>query len=805
MILKDQMVHFATLQIGTLICLGNFGIVKMHTDGTEQLLQYQKHFKQSRLTLLVSTGREGEWDATNPQMLLYLNGEIKQGLDVNHRYVVLSDSAKAGEVIDLAILAFGGTDAESIIVESQIAVLDVEVESLYYDLLNPISSARLLKKHDAVNSMRIMKTIEPVLDVLDFRKPYSDRFYKSVDHARRLLKESFYSEIDQSVPVVSAIGHTHIDIAWLWTVEVTKEKVVRSFSTVLELMKRYPDYKFMSSQPILYKYIKDQHPQMFEEIKERVREKRWEIDGGMWLEADCNIPSGESLVRQIMHGEKFFEKEFGIRSKSLWLPDVFGYSAALPQILKQCGINHFMTTKIAWNQYNQLPNDTFMWRGIDGSEVFTFMSTTCDYDKSLGLNISFTDTRNTTTYTGVVNPNMALGTYERFQNKDLTENTLMLFGFGDGGGGPTREMLENAKRLKYGLPGIPRIEQEFESDFFTRTHNKISQLDNMPTWDGELYFEYHRGTYTSMGINKRYNRKCEILYRDIEMLGAASIALDYEYPVDVINRGWDILLLNQFHDIIPGTSIEAVYETSTSEYEEILNTGQNTRETVAKSIASHINITEDSVVVFNSLPYLRSDLVEVNCKGIIINGLTDSSGRMYPIQKIEDDKAIFFAEDIPSMGYKTFKICDSVNSNSNNSSELIDVTSGKMFFENGYYEVQFNEKMEILKLIEKTTGKSLIGEGKLGNRLITFEDRPMQWDNWDIDAFHKRKMYLSDSSSKPQLVENGPVRIAVQISHHFEASTVKQTIYLYHDSPRIDFKNIVDWNEHNVLLKRSFQ
>ena len=428
-----------------------------------------------------------------------------------------------------------------------------------------------------------------------------------LSEAEELLDKEFYTTVDQDSPLVSAIGHTHIDIAWLWTVEQTKEKVLRSFSTVLRLMEQYPNYKFMSSQPILYQFVKEQEPEMYEKIKQRIREGRWEVDGAMWLEADCNLTGGESLVRQIIKGERFFREEFGISSKSLWLPDVFGYSAALPQILKRSGIPYFMTTKIAWNQYNQLPNDTFMWKGIDGSEVFVFMPTACDFDKTLGLNVSFTDTRNTTTYTGIINPNMALGTFKRFQNRDLTENTIMLFGFGDGGGGPTKEMLENAERLRYGMPGIPRIQQEFETEFFDRTYDTIAKLPDMPKWNGELYFEYHRGTLTSMGKNKRYNRKNEILYTQLETLASMLKEKGVEYPEEVIERGWEILLLNQFHDIIPGSCIEEVYVQTDKEYEEILSRGKETLHQIAEIGAKIIFVTE----IMQSLYIIHKGMYEM--------------------------------------------------------------------------------------------------------------------------------------------------------------------------------------------------
>ena len=444
------------------------------------------------------SGREGQWDATNPQMLFYIDQKLIQGVDVNHREVTISTNAKAGTTYEIAMLIYSGSVPGDLIFRSNLIVIDDAVQKFYYDFSIPVQSARLLKNSDVENSRKILQKLNAAANAIDLRKPYSATFYQALSEAEELLDKEFYTTVDQDSPLVSAIGHTHIDIAWLWTVEQTKEKVLRSFSTVLRLMEQYPNYKFMSSQPILYQFVKEQEPEMYEKIKQRIREGRWEVDGAMWLEADCNLTGGESLVRQIIKGERFFREEFGISSKSLWLPDVFGYSAALPQILKRSGIPYFMTTKIAWNQYNQLPNDTFMWKGIDGSEVFVFMPTACDFDKTLGLNVSFTDTRNTTTYTGIINPNMALGTFKRFQNRDLTENTIMLFGFGDGGGGPTKEMLENAERLRYGMPGIPRIQQEFETEFFDRTYDTIAKLPDMPKWNGELYFEYHRGTLTSM-------------------------------------------------------------------------------------------------------------------------------------------------------------------------------------------------------------------------------------------------------------------------------------------------------------------
>ena len=743
------------------------------------------------------SGREGQWDATNPQMLFYINQQLIQGVDVNHREVTISTKAKSGDIYEIAMLIYSGSVPGDLIFRSNLITIDDQVQKFYYDFSVPVQSARVLKNSDEENCRRILKKLDVAANTVDLRKPYSETFYKALEAADELLVKEFYTTVDLASPVVSAIGHTHIDIAWLWTVEQTREKVLRSFSTVLRLMEQYPDYKFMSSQPILYQFVKEQEPEMYEIIKKRVQEGRWEVDGAMWLEADCNLTGGESLVRQIIKGEKFFEEEFGISSKSLWLPDVFGYSAALPQILKRSGIPYFMTTKIAWNQYNQLPNDTFMWKGIDGSEVFVFMPTACDFDKTLGLNVSFTDTRNTTTYTGIINPNMTLGTFKRFQNRDLTEDTIMLFGFGDGGGGPTKEMLENAERLRYGMPGIPRIKQEFEREFFDRTHDKIAKLPDMPKWNGELYFEYHRGTLTSIGKNKRYNRKNEILYAQLETLASMLKNKGVEYPKKVITRGWDVLLLNQFHDIIPGSAIEEVYVQSDKEYEEIFTNGMKTLQAIAQEGAKSIQTGDHAIIVYNTQGYVRNDVIFV--KGldqVEVAAITDCDGKKLPFQKTKDGNIVFYAEGIPKLGCKVFYYTIG--------EERKDFYEWNGEFENKFYRVVFNEQMEIVSLIEKATGKEFIQDGKKGNELVTYEDRPMNWDNWDIDVFYRKKPYYADFVSEIRILEDGEVRKTLEITKQFAESIVTQKIHLYHDIPRIDFETDADWKEHNVLLRVNF-
>jgi alpha-mannosidase len=636
--------------------------------------------------------------------------------------------------------------------------------------------------------------------MLDLRKIYSKEFYISVKEANEYLTKEFYTNINNTLPVVTAIGHTHIDIAWLWTISQTKEKAVRSFATVLELMKHYPEYKFMSSQPQLYKYIKEREPELYEEIKTKIKEKRWEADGAMWLEADCNIPSGESFVRQILFGTRFFREEFGVECKSLWLPDVFGYSAALPQILKKSNIKYFMTTKISWNQFNTVPNDTFLWRGIDGSEVFTYFVTTSDYNKGDGENITFTDKNNTTTYTGIINPNQVLGTWKRYQNKDINEETLMLFGYGDGGGGPTKEMLENAKRLSYGIPGCPRVQIGLEEDFFDRLYNRVIDNRDLPKWVGELYLEYHRGTYTSMGKNKRYNRKSEFLYQNAEMLSTLSTLLGEVYPTEELKQGWETILLNQFHDIIPGSSIKEVYEESEVQYKEAIASGEELIKNALESISSKIDLETRSVIVFNTMSYNRTDIVEVSIpEGENIFGIEDLQGNEVEVQWIDNKrKFIFFAEGIPSKGYKVYKLTDRENKVFTKNINM------ERNFENEFFKITFDDDFNIIDLFDKVNYRKVLKKNAKANVLQAFEDRPIQWENWDIDIYYKKKMWEVNDLQKVEVIEEGPIRYCIKLERSFCDSKIKQYIYFYKNIPRIDFKNCIDWKEKNILLKVAF-
>ncbi|MEG1967575.1 MAG: alpha-mannosidase, partial [Clostridia bacterium] len=500
-----------------------------------------------------------EWDdAKNPQFLLFVNGEAVQGMDMHHRDVLLEKSAEGGKRYTLELQAYTGTLHSEFHLLSELREIDPEIEGLYYDLSVPLSAFPRLEEQ-ARARMDLERVLNAAINLLDLRVPYSDAFFASVQASRQYLAQALYTELaGHSDVIATCIGHTHIDVAWWWTVEQTREKVARSFATVLKLMDEYPQYKFMSSQPQLYVFLKERYPELYERVKQRIREGRWEPEGGMWVEADCNLTSGESLVRQFIHGKRFFKDEFGVDNRILWLPDVFGYSGALPQIMQKCGIDYFMTTKLAWNQFNRIPNDTFLWRGIDGTEILTHLVTTADVGQDVQKSFF-------TTYNGNLHPDSLMGGWQRYQNKDINNDILISYGYGDGGGGPTREMLENSTRLEKGVEGLPKVRQAFARTYFDELAARVQDNPRLSTWEGELYFEYHRGTYTSMARNKRSNRKAELHLMDLELLSVlASKQLDY--PAQALDSLWKRVLINQFHDILPGSSIHEVYEVTKREY-----------------------------------------------------------------------------------------------------------------------------------------------------------------------------------------------------------------------------------------------
>lgn len=721
------------------------------------------------------------WDyAKNPQFLLFVNGQMTQGMDLNHQTVMLERCAKEGETYTIDLQGYTGVMFAELTFTMEAVEVDEKINEIYYDIVVPLQGFSRMQEDDKVR--KDLRTIlNNTVNLLDLRTPYSDSFYQSIEEAYNYIQKALYEDMSGYEDVIaSCIGHTHIDVAWLWTVAQTREKVARSFSTVLKYMDEYPEYKFMSSQPALYQFLKERYPETYEKIKERVKEGRWEPEGGMWVEADCNLTSGESLVRQFLYGKKFFKDEFGIDSRILWLPDVFGYSGALPQIMKKSGIKYFMTTKLAWNQINKVPYDTMMWRGIDGSEIFTHLITT------LGVGQSEADFF--TTYNGMLHPDAILGGWHRYQNKDINNDILIAFGYGDGGGGPTREMLETSKRMEKGIRGIPKVRQEFAGNYFEELEERVEGNKSLPVWEGELYFEYHRGTYTSMGRNKRSNRRCEQLLMDAELLEVLTGTSEKEE----MDKIWRTVLLNQFHDILPGSSIAEVYEVTKKEYAEI-------ESRLAEMIAEKLNLLmdggQDKISVFNTLGFDRNDVVSLgDCHAA---ALTDESGKIYPVQETAQG-AVAYITDIPAKGGKTLQLLDTVKEEASR----IQITENGI--ETPFYRISIDENGLFTSIYDKECDREVLKAGEKGNLLRMYEDKPMHYDCWDIDMYYSEKYWDAEKADKIQWIEEGPVRATLEIQRTISNSVIKQEIHFYADSRRIDFSTWVDWKEHQHLLKVHF-
>lgn len=740
--------------------------------------------------ILPQEGKKWAWGS--PQALLYANGEALQGFDSNHTRTRLLDCAQGGEHYEMLLnLYAGGRDYEGKIgTRLRLLSVDDEVEKLYWHLRTPLEVANL-KEPDELARIHLLQTLNEAVSLVSFHLPYGEDFLESVREATAYLEKKLYGKREMEA-TVSAVGHTHIDVAWLWRLRQTRDKTSRSFATVLKLMEEYPDYRFMSSQAQLYEFIRQEHPAIFARIRESVRQGRWEPEGGMWVEADTNLSSGESLVRQFLVGKRFFRNAFGADCKILWLPDVFGSSAALPQIMKQCGINYFMTTKISWNEYDKLPYDTFLWRGIDGSEVLTHFISTMDTVKEEKDWI--------TTYNGDLNPSQVIGCWQRYQQKDLNRDVLFAFGHGDGGGGPTHGMLERGRRMHMGIEGCPKVEFQFARDYFDRLQKDIAGRKRLPRWVGELYFEHHRGTLTAQASAKRWNRRSEFLYHDLETLESL-VNLDHlsSYPSAALLEGWKVILLNQFHDILPGSSIREVYEDSQKQYEDLHRTGGRMLEKALQQASRRVGLARDSLLLFNTLGFSRREVAEMQRPqhtGFLLRD--PQSGAVLPWQKTFDGKIIFTSPEVPAKGYCAI----SVEAGEQRQTTPLTATLREMH--TPFFDLTFDEAMQIASLIDRRTGRSVAPQGEPLNRLIVYEDRPFEHRAWNVQAYYTEKSWVLSDVSHAEVLECGPVRAVVLVERKFLHSVIRQYITAYAELDRIDIRNEIDWDDSYLLLKADF-
>jgi alpha-mannosidase len=563
---------------------------------------------------------------------------------------------------------------------------------------------------------------------------------------------------------VTAVGHAHIDTGWLWPVRETVRKSARTFATQLRLLERYPDYVFGASQPQHYAFVKERYPELYREIGKAVRAGRWECQGGMWVEADCNIPGGEALVRQFLHGKNFFMDEFGVDVRNLWVPDVFGYSPALPQIIRKAGCQSFVTQKLSWSQINVFPHTTFRWRGIDGTEIVTHFPPEGTYNSAL-------------------QPEMLARGEERFRERAFLEGHLSLFGVGDGGGGPTEEHIETGLR-QANLEGASRVSFGPAQAFLDRM---VERADELAVWNGELYLELHRGTLTTQARTKRGNRMLENRLRQTEWLCAGLPSADY--PQSALDGVWKTLLINQFHDILPGSSIRAVYRQTEEEHRQALRQCDRLLQEAGRQLfrrdrqaVTLVNVLSCDCVRPVELP---DDWGEA--------GAVDEAGVALPVQ-IEEGRAVVFAQ-VPAGGVLTLRRAGKASATKK---------GGGLTLENGLVRAEFSRDGELLRMLDKEVGREVLAAGAKGNVLSLYEDRPNHWDAWDIDAEYMRQRLETARGTQAERLPGGPVRQGLRFSLRIGQSVVEQSVFLAANSKRIEFATRVDWRERHRMLRVSF-
>lgn len=744
--------------------------------------------KTQPTALYLPLGEAG--DFSHPEALAYIDGMPYAACDRHHQEILLKPEWLDGNSHLLALhgwTGLGGStsgDPFTKLYMRPCAIVQIHQPTRQFIALSRIA-LETAQSVDSDHPARygLLTALNGAFLALDTRDPLDgNAFYESVTPATEILQAGLQQAGAPMEAIIHATGHAHIDVAWLWTLGQTRRKSERTFHTVIRLMEQFPDYHFTQSQPQLYQFIQEDQPELFECIKKRIEEGRWEPIGGMWVEADCNLTGAESLARQFLLGRSFFREQFGKDAESpvLWLPDVFGYAWALPQLIRQAGLKYFMTIKIGWSQYNRLPYDTFLWQGIDGTQILTHFSTVKDFGS-----------RYASTYNSMANAKEALGTWQNFQQKELQKDLLMAYGFGDGGGGPTREMLENIEVMKQ-FPALPQVRQSSVKQFF-ESIAPLTESRMMPVWNGELYLEYHRGTYTSQSRNKRANRKSEFLLHDAEFLAAyASLITNYQYPTAEFTNAWRTVCLNQFHDIIPGSSIGPVYEESQQQYAQLTQDVTQLRDKALQAIAGQL---DGDVILANSTSFRQQGLVFV--PGDSSQRFT-RDGQPLPIQEAESGVWVDAGELAPYSVIVLQPTADKLSTTN------VNLPSSTVTLENDFLLVDFNADGDITRIFDKTANREVLTPNSVANQFQAFEDRPSKWDAWDIEIFYDDKMWPAEPASSVEVIEYGELRQSIEIKRKILNSEFTQRISLNHNSPRLDFDTHIQWNERHTLLKVAF-
>ena len=722
-----------------------------------------------------------------PDGLLYINGKPYQGLDKNHRTVFLTEKARTNQTFSIAVQAYSGRKKESnVFGRADLAVLNPTARSLFVGL-SFLKDLEKFYSNSPQDAKEIRELIRKTLIYLKYFKPDGEEYPNAIGRAYRFFVQNLEADLRTDVQgLVHLIGHSHLDVVWLWTFREARRKAGRTFSSMLRLMDEFHEFKFTQSQPLLYQTVKNDYPDLFKDIKRRVGEGRWEPVGAMWLEPDCNLPNGESLARHLWWGKKFLRDEFGIDSTILWLPDTFGFNWALPQLMKLSGVRYFFTTKLAWNDTTVFPHNSFWWKGIDGSKVLAHMP-------PVGLE-------------GLVSARDFKKSWDQFQQKEELTEVLQTYGFGDGGGGPTKEHIENIRNFR-SLPHLPPVQISTAAEFFKILEEKGKEL---PVWESELYLERHRGTYTTHGWIKKENRECEGLLYNAELLSSLFLLNGgKKYPVSDLERAWKLLLKNQFHDILPGTSIPDAYEEVRKDYATLRNiTGEAIRRSLLNfSKPAKKSSKEFRFAFFNPLAWERDAYVEVSFKSKDKRfQVLDGEGNAVAHQILGKNKGtitlLCYFERVGACSTVSLVITPATEKKE----ELpVQWKITSRVLETPLYRIRIDTQGNLTSIHDKRLRRELLKKGSRANVIQTFHDTPQQWETWDIDANVENKKADLLRFKLMKVVEQGPLRVTLEVVRRSDrGSLITQHMRLYHKSPNIEFRTRVKWNDSRILVKAAF-
>ncbi|MBE6381182.1 MAG: alpha-mannosidase [Lentisphaerae bacterium] len=637
----------------------------------------------------------------------------------------------------------------------RLCIFDRDTWGMLLDMriLNGILKSCGLKDY---RGKRMLKILTDAMDLFNYD-------CSNAPKVRAMLKEkAFSAPAEYSALTAWSVGHGHLDVGWLWPVRESIRKAARTFSSQIVLMEKYPEYVFGASQAVLYEMIKENYPALYEKVRHYVQSGRWEVQGGMYVEADCNLTSGESLVRQFLHGKNFFRDEFGVEVKNLWLPDVFGYSANLPQIIRKSGCDYFLTQKLSWNEFNTFPHNTFNWVGVDGTSVLSHFPPENNYN-AFGSS------------------EQRIAAANRFAEAGVMDAFMSLYGIGDGGGGASEDFVENNLRQK-NLEGCPKVVFGRADEFFEHIKDLSSEL---PSWHGELYFELHRGTMTSQARVKRGNRKCEQSLSALEFLYSALPVK--EYPAAELDKIWKNVLLNQFHDILPGSSIHMVYETAEKDHARIL---QRSEELARAAAGKLFEASEKGAVLVNTLSCDVCEAVELP-ESWGTAQVCDAEGKMVASQ-LEDGKVVTL---LPLPG-------NSFNNITQAPGKAVPVAPlNDLVLENKLIRYEFNNSGQLISAFDKERNCEIMQAP--GNVLSLYHDRPLNNEAWDIEVYYQHDK-AGEWHGKLQSGFTGPVRSSLKFVYNNGQSAMEQQIFLRPGSKRLDFCTRIDWQENRMMLRTSF-